>query len=1035
MSSLRPTISVIVPLYNTEKYIKRCVESIVSQTYKDLEIIIVNDASTDNSAAIAKEISQTDDRIKIITHAENKGLFQARITGVENAAGKYIGFVDSDDYVSEDYFRTLVLNAEMNNSDIVVGRTVHENENGYRYIHNLYNTYDFGKLSGAEIAKEYWRQEGRCFIWHTVWNKLYSKKIWIQALPVLKNQNSHLIMAEDFVFSSVLINFAEKLTSVDYGCYYYFQHDGASTSLKGGKAKFIKNLTDLKTAFDFVENYISCKEKYRIDASEHFNAWKNLYSYFWNENVEHSNLSGGDKKQLFRLVKKNLGTADAKIKCPNYFYQISTGYDNRYNDIIALIADEKIKCVSFDIFDTAVVRPFYKPTDIFKMIDRDFAEKFPNIKMSFSELREKSEAEIRSKIYPSNSCRADVSLDEIYERMSVYTDENKDDIKAFQDVEKNAELKYCRARKSVLNIYEAAISLGKKIFFVSDMYLSGDFLKKLLASCGYKRFDGLLVSCEENASKARGDLFELLVKKSGCQPENILHLGDNWEADIENAQVCGINVRFYPKPTDCLQFNISDIKTTHSCVPYKEPSGSAINFEKAVSWLGTGSALAVAANKLYDNPFISYNEYSEMNCDPAFLGYYALGMHLLGFTKWVTEKAIDKKYDTLAFVARDGYLPMRAYEILSKHYSFSPACVYIHTSRKAAMPCCVNSKADMFALYDSITPDVCTPLNLMKMLSPVLKDDIKLDFNEIQYDKPIGDYENYVKVVNFLWDNFDPEKSESFNSAVEKYMRKKLLGRCACVDVGYSGRTQQMLTTLLKKPIDAFYVHKNDSVCNEKERRAGFRVHSFYDCTPSMTGAQRELLFSQYAPSCVSYEVGRSELDMAKPIFDSDNYNYPEDFLISGIQNAAIDFVEDFCQFFGDKIKIMDMRNIDISYPYEYFLSTLTDTDAAMFNCCEFEDDMWAGNTFNLPQAWKRDIAYHKIVPFYIKNAAQTVPPQNTATDIPANADEMAYQVFVQKNIINKNLFRKAFYWLAVDKKYFKSRAKDYITGKKTKKQ
>ena len=92
-------ISIIVPVYNVEQYVKCCVESIIQQTYKNLEIILVNDGSTDNSGYICDDLAKNDNRLRVI-HQENKGLSAARNSGMSIAKGKYIGFVDSDDYIN-----------------------------------------------------------------------------------------------------------------------------------------------------------------------------------------------------------------------------------------------------------------------------------------------------------------------------------------------------------------------------------------------------------------------------------------------------------------------------------------------------------------------------------------------------------------------------------------------------------------------------------------------------------------------------------------------------------------------------------------------------------------------------------------------------------------------------------------------------------------------------------------------------------------------------------------------------------------------
>lgn len=100
-------ISIIIPVYKTEQYLKRCVESVLAQTYQDLEIILVNDGSPDNSLKICYEYAEMDRRIKVV-NKENGGVASARNAGIDLAAGEYIGFVDSDDYIEPDMFELLV---------------------------------------------------------------------------------------------------------------------------------------------------------------------------------------------------------------------------------------------------------------------------------------------------------------------------------------------------------------------------------------------------------------------------------------------------------------------------------------------------------------------------------------------------------------------------------------------------------------------------------------------------------------------------------------------------------------------------------------------------------------------------------------------------------------------------------------------------------------------------------------------------------------------------------------------------------------
>lgn len=167
-------ISVIIPVYNVEKYLIDCLESVVSQTYKNLEIIIVNDGSTDCSGDISDEYEKKDERIRVV-HQKNMGLSGARNTGIDMATGEYITFLDSDDYLEIDILEKLVKILEKNKSDIAVaginfcneqGKTLYEQKSkgikkyvGKNQLYNLLtsneiNTMAWGKLYRISLFKD-----------------------------------------------------------------------------------------------------------------------------------------------------------------------------------------------------------------------------------------------------------------------------------------------------------------------------------------------------------------------------------------------------------------------------------------------------------------------------------------------------------------------------------------------------------------------------------------------------------------------------------------------------------------------------------------------------------------------------------------------------------------------------------------------------------------------------------------------------------------------------------------------------------------
>ena len=167
-------ISVIVPIYKVEKYIHRCIDSIINQTYKNLEIILVDDGSPDSCPRICDEYAKKDKRIKVI-HKENGGLSDARNKGVDIATGDYIAFVDSDDYIHPNMYEVLIYELEKNNSDIALCKykIVYEKSKIKTEIDGKFEVYSLNNLQALDSM---YGKDGVDFI--VAWNKLYKKDLF-----------------------------------------------------------------------------------------------------------------------------------------------------------------------------------------------------------------------------------------------------------------------------------------------------------------------------------------------------------------------------------------------------------------------------------------------------------------------------------------------------------------------------------------------------------------------------------------------------------------------------------------------------------------------------------------------------------------------------------------------------------------------------------------------------------------------------------------------------------------------------------------
>lgn len=238
-------ISVIVPVYNVEHYLEKCVTSILNQTYTNLEIILVDDGSTDYSGIMCDELEKMDARIKVI-HKANGGLSSARNAGIDSATGKYIGFIDSDDYIDVKMFELLYSAIKNNSADISVCNYSWVNENG-----RVFNTTTLNNAiySSDEVLCSYFLDN--LSSWVIACNKLYLTSLFKEIrYPEGK------INEDSFVIHHILNN-CKKITSIPESLYFYFQRSGSIT-----KSKFkVSRFDVVDSHFDRTWFYISSNFK------------------------------------------------------------------------------------------------------------------------------------------------------------------------------------------------------------------------------------------------------------------------------------------------------------------------------------------------------------------------------------------------------------------------------------------------------------------------------------------------------------------------------------------------------------------------------------------------------------------------------------------------------------------------------------------------------------------------------------------------------------------------------------------------------
>lgn len=221
-------VSVIVPVYQVEKYLRQCLDSIVNQTFKEIEIILVDDGSKDNSGKICDEYALKDNRVKVI-HQDNMGLSDARNSGMNQMSGKYFMFVDSDDYVSEQMIEKLYTRVVETDADIVCCNFEYFWENNEKESFSTKQKRE--ELNSSEIFNHR-KNEKNYGIWTVAWNKLYKSS----------SMNSFRFRSgkihEDEFWANDIYQKNLKVVTIEDSLYYYRQRHNSIVGIKSIKKEF-----------------------------------------------------------------------------------------------------------------------------------------------------------------------------------------------------------------------------------------------------------------------------------------------------------------------------------------------------------------------------------------------------------------------------------------------------------------------------------------------------------------------------------------------------------------------------------------------------------------------------------------------------------------------------------------------------------------------------------------------------------------------------------------------------------------------------
>lgn len=269
---INPTISIIVPCYNIENKISKCLDSVLSQSYTNFEVICINDASTDNTLDILNKFQKSDDRIRVIDLKKNGGLANGRRIGIIEALGDYIAFVDGDDWIRRDYIQKLYEVQSISKCDVVICESHKQAFKHISFKRNLVDASLRGKLiKGAMLNDISINFFGHSLFPLSAWGKLYKKNLFnIEIMPTID-----VFFQEDILLNLYIYKNINSIKFIDYPGYYYRVGGGSSSASR-------KYLDDMKSVYKIKKSFLINKEFEHVNAMNYILIeLKNcLYIYF-----------------------------------------------------------------------------------------------------------------------------------------------------------------------------------------------------------------------------------------------------------------------------------------------------------------------------------------------------------------------------------------------------------------------------------------------------------------------------------------------------------------------------------------------------------------------------------------------------------------------------------------------------------------------------------------------------------------------------------------------------------------------------------
>jgi len=571
----------------------------------------------------------------------------------------------------------------------------------------------------------------------------------------------------------------------------------------------------------------------------------------------------------------------------------------------SLIADNSIKLISFDIFDTLLIRPTILPADAFFLLQEVAKNILSDKIFNFYEIRRVAEDEARKKLSISNKYYGEITLTQIYEYIATTYKINPINKLKLMQAEIDLETQILRPRKIGKEIYELALQSGKKIIITSDIYHSKETLENILTKNGFDGYSQLYVSSEYKKRKDTGELYKTIIKNEKLLPHEILHIGDNMDTDVLSSLKCGI-VAFYIPSNKDIFFNPENV---HFKIweDYKSLNPS----ERIL--------LGICMNKIVDE-MIANPENTSVFSDKYYLGYYGLGPLLFNMAAiMLSNNRIQNNYMKVYFASRDGFLPQKIYDLLRGGNNKYLESKYIYCGRQAYDV--ANFDGEVFE-YLSGKVNHLENYTLANLLDALVEKDYLFNKypkewldNAIYKNDANDGFKKLKMIINKYGDNIK-DILEKHKSLVREYYKSSIElnnnNRAIIFDVGYSGSISKSISKITSGKIDKMYLWQTKTN-EENDNKYGTSTLVFAGYQEQRINKPPihivlEELFSPLEQTCIGFD--KLENNTFIPIFYKDQ-PFSEKMIndLNIIQNGAISFTIDTINLLKPYLALQDYNN------------------------------------------------------------------------------------------------------------------------------